>query len=227
MVSVIYGSTPSSSKERCSSAGSRYTRKAPAWLNSASPYPPLRSVQCSTCLPAGRPAGPRPHLRPRSIGLPQIPFAAGMPGRDQARVWHRKTSPGSMAGVSRRSRRTASEALISGRSPEVAIPNRIPVDWRNQIGYRRRPAGDGAQAGVVRRVRRGDAAELALLRGGKFSRPSSRATARVKSPPLIPIRRWMRQPSIAIPASSSAFCQANIWAYTVSTSVPSRSKMSA
>src|SRR5436305_1356346 len=43
----------------------------------------------------------------------------------------------------------------------------------------------------------------------------------------MPMRRWMRQPSIGIPASASARCHANTCAYTVSTSVPSRSKISA
>ena len=42
--------------------------------------------------------------------------------------------------------------------------------------------------------------------------PISRPTARVNSPPLIPILRWMRQPSTAIPLSCSAFCHEKTWA---------------
>src|SRR5579864_8188497 len=59
------------------------------------------------------------------------------------------------------------------------------------------------------------------------SRPTSRATARANKPPLIPMRRWIRHPSIGMFASASARCHANTCAYTVSMSVPSRSKMSA
>ena len=53
---------------------------------------------------------------------------------------------------------------------------------------------------------------VAVLDGARLvvgrSRPSSRPTARVNRPPLMPIRRWMRQPSIAMPRSPSARCQA-------------------
>ena len=46
----------------------------------------------------------------------------------------------------------------------------------------------------------------------RSARGRSRApTARVNRPPLIPIRRWIRQPSIAMPHSSSACCQAKTW----------------
>ena len=62
----------------------------------------------------------------------------------------------------------------------------------------------------------------------RAARPISRATARANRPPLIPMRRWIRQPSTGSPASSRASCHAKTCAYTVSTpSVPSRSKMSA
>ena len=54
-----------------------------------------------------------------------------------------------------------------------------------------------------------------------------RAAARAKRPPLIPTRRWIRQPSIGIPSSANVLCHAKTCAYTVSTSVPSRSKISA
>ena len=42
----------------------------------------------------------------------------------------------------------------------------------------------------------------------------------------MPMRRWMRQPSIARPPSTNARCHAKTCAYTVSTRVPSRSRSS-
>jgi hypothetical protein len=51
------------------------------------------------------------------------------------------------------------------------------------------------------------------------------ASARTKSPPLIPIRRWIRHTARSIPSSASAPRQAMTCWYTLSISVPSRSKM--
>src|SRR5207253_8943607 len=57
--------------------------------------------------------------------------------------------------------------------------------------------------------------------------PVSRNSALTNSPPLIPIRRWIRQTESSIPALPSTSCQASTCWYTLSTSVPSRSKRSA
>src|SRR5207302_874111 len=58
-------------------------------------------------------------------------------------------------------------------------------------------------------------------------RPVSRPSASRNSPPLIPIRRWMRHTASSMPVSSSASRHASTCWYTLSTSVPSRSKRNA
>ena len=49
---------------------------------------------------------------------------------------------------------------------------------------------------------------IASVSSSESARPTSRATARANRPPLIPMRRWIRQPSIGRPASASARCHA-------------------
>src|SRR5579863_3568027 len=58
-------------------------------------------------------------------------------------------------------------------------------------------------------------------------RPISRVNALTTKPPLIPTRRWMRQYESSMPIFSSASFQATTCWYTLSMSVPSRSKRNA
>src|SRR3954468_12331411 len=55
----------------------------------------------------------------------------------------------------------------------------------------------------------------------------SRSSALVNRPPLMPMRRWMRQTASGMPASSNASCQDRTCWYTLSTRVPSRSNRKA
>src|SRR5258708_932075 len=57
--------------------------------------------------------------------------------------------------------------------------------------------------------------------------PNSRSSAFRKSPPLMPIRRWIRHTDRSSPSSWSASRHASTCWYTLSTSVPSRSNSSA
>jgi hypothetical protein len=54
-------------------------------------------------------------------------------------------------------------------------------------------------------------------------RPVSRSSADTNSPPLIPIRRWIRHTDKSMPIADRAACQAMTCWYTLSISVPSRS----
>src|SRR5262249_10596026 len=58
-------------------------------------------------------------------------------------------------------------------------------------------------------------------------RPVSRSRAETNRPPLIPIRRWMRQTDRSISSLASAFRHAITFWYTLSISVPSRSNKNA
>ena len=54
--------------------------------------------------------------------------------------------------------------------------------------------------------------------------PVSRISADTNSPPLIPIRRWIRHTDRSMSSRDSAACQAMTCWYTLSMRVPSRSK---
>src|SRR3989442_8903882 len=62
---------------------------------------------------------------------------------------------------------------------------------------------------------------------GVSRRPVPRASRWRNSPPLMPIRRWMRHTESSMPPCSSASRQARTCWYTLSTSVPSRSNRNA
>ena len=58
-------------------------------------------------------------------------------------------------------------------------------------------------------------------------RPVSRSSADTNRPPLIPIRRWIRHTDRSMDSRASAVRQAITCWYTLSISVPSRSKRNA
>jgi hypothetical protein len=58
-------------------------------------------------------------------------------------------------------------------------------------------------------------------------RPVSRSRAETNKPPLIPIRRWIRQTDRSISSFNSACRHAITFWYTLSMSVPSRSNRKA
>src|SRR5581483_696654 len=137
----------------------------------------------------------------------------------------RSTSPRSTTTTSSPTPSAASDASISGRRPDVAMPW---VTRRRRSSDRSSTApGNGRRSGRSSRKISPCRRWMASVSSIVSSRPTSRATARANKPPPIPMRRWMRQPSMGRSASASARCHANTWAYTVSISVPSRSKMRA
>jgi hypothetical protein len=92
---------------------------------------------------------------------------------------------------------------------------RARSEWhfrRLQLGQEFAASGSGRRFGSSSRKRWPWRAWTASTWPDVSGLASSRATARVKRPPLMPIRRWIRQPSIGRPASASARCQANTWA---------------
>ena len=78
-----------------------------------------------------------------------------------------------------------------------------------QLGSSSTRAGKAAAAPEAARGRAAPCrARIASTSLAVSGRPSSCATARVKRPPLMPIRRWIRQTVERSPASASARCQA-------------------
>ena len=78
--------------------------------------------------------------------------------------------------------------------PMVAIPYGTPQLAQVARGGPPHRGAAAARAAARGTARRGDA-WICSTSSSLSGRPSSRATARVKRPPLIPMRRWIRQPS--------------------------------
>ena len=134
------------------------------------------------------------------------------------------TSPRSTTVTSSPTPSASSEASISGRRPEVAMPygTASSARWRS----RSTAPGSGRRSGSSSRNSSPWRSWMALISSSLSGRPSSRARARVNRPPLIPIRRWIRQPSTGSPLGQRPLPREHV-GVDVSISVPSRSKISA